>query len=148
MSSFMTEWWKRNYLYQLTQFDSILLLSRSLDKLCPKRALNMAWKFMAGNMKVQYQGHRKVWNFASNLRNLIGLECFLRVFDKGMFVFRPFPFWGQFSPESISTKGYRVFHNLQGVSYVFGRFYEAVLRSLGDLIFFFSFPVKISCKYL
>ena len=42
--------------------------------------------------------------------HLIGLECFLCFFDKGMFVFRPFPFWGQFSPESISTKGYSVFY--------------------------------------
>ena len=39
-------------------------------------------------------------------------------------------------------------NQLQGVSYVFGRFYEAVLRSLSDLKYFFSILVKISCKYL
>ena len=37
---------------------------------------------------------------------------------------------------------------IQGVSYVFGRFYEAVLGSLNDLKYYFSILVKISCKYL
>ena len=38
--------------------------------------------------------------------------------------------------------------DIKGVSYVIGRFYEDVLRSLCDLELFFSILVKNSCKYL
>ena len=39
-------------------------------------------------------------------------NAFYGSLTKGCLFFRPFPFWGQFSPESISTKGYSVFYNL------------------------------------